>query len=332
MTRLKFKEQSERESFFRELKNRSGLRSEELAKMRSVSARTFRDWSRGKYLPSTEHILFFSSNFGIPVPVNVAYLEEKWHLPFAASKGGFARQEKHGLLGNIETRKKGGLMSQKRRTEDPKKYKKLGCNVRKEFNVPRFSEKLAEAVGIILGDGEISDNQVKISLGAATDLPYAKFVENLFCEVFKERPSSHRYKNAVRVSLSGVELVSVLEKLGLVRGNKVKHQVGIPQWIKDGPNYKKSCVRGLFDTDGGLYSHSHSVKGEKYKNIGLSFCSHSEPLLNEFFETLLENGIAAKKVKWKVYIYSVKEITRFFSKIGSHNPKNHKKLSFFVKK
>jgi len=150
--------------------------------------------------------------------------------------------------------------------------------------------------------------------------------------VFKETPSIHRYKNAVRVSLSGVELVSVLEKLGLRRGNKVKHQVGIPQWIKDRPDYKRACVRGLFDTDGGLYFHSHSVKGKKYKNIGFSFCSHSEPLLNEFFEILLENGIDAKKVKRKVYVYSVKENVSFFHKIGSNNPKNHDKLSFFVEK
>lgn len=332
MTRLKFNKPPEREDFFRKLKNTSGLRSEELAKMCGVSSRSFCDWSRGKYLPSVEHVTFFSLKFGIPIPENVMYLEEKWHLPSAASKGGFARQEKHGLLGNIETRRKGGLTSQKRRTEDPKKYKKLGCNVRKEFNVPRFSVKLAEAIGIILGDGEISDTQMKISLGTATDLLYAKFVENLFYEVFKETPSTHRYKNVVRLSLSGVELVSALEKLGLRRGNKVKHQVGIPQWIKNNPDYKRACARGLFDTDGGLYSHSHSVKGKNYKNIGFSFCSHSDPLLDDFFEILLENGIAAKKVKWKVYIYSIKEITCFFSKIGSHNPKNHKKLSFFVKK
>lgn len=332
MTRLKFKKQSERENFFYDLKNASALRTEELAKMCDVSPRSFRDWFRGKYLPSTEHIQFFSSKFGIPVPANVVYLEEKWHLSTAASKGGLARHKKHGLLGNIETRKKGGLVSQTRRKEDPKKYKKLGCNVRKEFTVPRFSVKLAEAIGIILGDGEISDTQMKISLGVATDLPYAKFVENLFYEVFGETPSIHRYKNAVRLSLSGVELVAVLEKLGLRRGNKVKHQVGIPQWIKNNSDYKRACVRGLFDTDGGLYTHSHSVKGKNYKNIGFSFCSHSEPLLDDFFEILLENGIAAKKVKWKVYIYSVKEIERFFHKIGSNNPKNRKKLSFFVKK
>jgi hypothetical protein len=82
-------------------------------------------------------------------------------------------------LGTIESRIKGGKMSQQCRRENPEKYRQLGCNVKKEFITPAYSAEFAEVIGIILGDGAISNYQVRISLDQHRDKEYADFVTDI---------------------------------------------------------------------------------------------------------------------------------------------------------
>jgi hypothetical protein len=41
------------------------------------------------------------------------------------------------------------------------------------------------------------------------------------------------------------ELILTLEKFGLKRGNKVKNNVGIPDWIFNKKTFLESCIRGI---------------------------------------------------------------------------------------
>ncbi|MDR3582721.1 MAG: LAGLIDADG family homing endonuclease [Candidatus Pacebacteria bacterium] len=228
-------------------------------------------------------------------------------------------------LGTIESRIKGGKISQQRRREDPEKYRKSGCFTRKEFVTPPYSTELAEVIGIILGDGAISGYQIRISLDRHRDRKYADFIVDLMGKVLGEYPSYREREadNTIALRISGVGLVEILEKLGMQRGDKIAHQVSFPQWIRENLVYSTACVRGLFDTDGGLYFH----KKKKRTYLGWCFASFSDPLLLDVMSTLQKLDFNVKKSgAHKLYMYSLESISRYFEVVGSHNPKNAVKL------
>jgi len=330
--RIRISKQNQR-IFFARIKYRSGLGWDALSDICGVSPRTLRDWSKAIYTPSLEISKKLGRFFGVVLPKNIKPLEKYWYIKKYARIGALARQKIYGMLGSKETRRLAGIISQQRRRENPEKYKLLGCNIRKSLKKPlKYSTKLAELFGIILGDGGITDNQVKITLNRKTDREYSIFVKKLVKKTLGEVPSLNLRDNVINVAISGAGIVEELEKFGLKRGNKVFNQVGIPSWIARNKEYAKACLRGLMDTDGGVYFHHHTVRGNKYVNFGLTLSNHSKPLLTGAYRILLANyfspSISNNK---KIYIYNLEEVKRYFKVIGSSNQKHIDRLKLYLK-
>lgn len=99
--------------------------------------------------------------------------------------------------------------------------------------------------------------------------------------------------------------------------------MNIPKWIFKNKNHMTACLRGLIDTDGGVYYHNHITKGIRYRHIGLAFTSYSYPLLRDVHNIFLNLGFPAKiKSKGHIFLYNREVIKRYFSEIGTHN-KHH---------
>lgn len=285
------------------------------------------DWRREKFTISEKSFkkLVVLGEGRIVVP-RYEVLPDFWSVEKAARKGGQVVAEKYGGPGTPEGRVKGGRISQEQRRRNPEKYRQAGCNIKKVFLKPPYSEKFAELVGILLGDGAISNYQVRVSLDRNVDRQYATFVRNLMHDVLGERPSfmERSEDNIIALTISGTGLVEVLEQIGLRRGNKVEHQVDFPKWVRSKRSYQIACVRGLFDTDGGLYFH-HKVK-KSY--LGWCFANFSKPLLQSMMDILLGLGFNVKKAgENKIYMYSLEHISRYMKIVNSHNPKNVDKLT-----
>lgn len=328
MARIKFRP-GEQRGFFEKVLTRSGLSAHEIATRYSIGLRSFNDWRREKYNADYKMVVALGKDFHIGL-YNVKKLDNYWYTKSSSSIGGKIRYKLYGPPGTIEDRKKGGRISQKRRRENPEKYRRMGCNVKKVFTCPLYSEKLAEVIGIILGDGSINNYQTRVTLSSKVDRNYAIFVKGLMKHVFGENPSvMERVKyNTIELIISGVGLVEVLEQLGLRRGNKIVHQVYFPKWILDNPQYRIACVRGLFDTDGGLYFHKKSLK----KYLGWCFTSFSKPLLRNVMEVLISLKFNVKKSgDHKLYMYSLEDISRYMSVVGSNNPKNSAKMEWYIR-
>lgn len=333
MTRVIFKEKQQT-TFLKEVRSVSGLKNEELASLCGVCGHTFRDWVRGKYSISEKALRIFVEDFNVLFPQDIRIVDDFWYVSKGARKGGLKRTELYGSPGTVAGRKKGGTNSQLKRKEDPEKYRLLGSNVRQLFYIEKSSVEFAEATGIVLGDGAISNNQLRISLSSIVDEPYAIFVSHLFEKVFGSRPTYFKRSdcNAIELTISGIGLVEELEKWNFKRGNKIRHQVDFPVWVWQDLEFQKDCVRGLMDTDGGCYFHTHTTNGLTYKNFGMCFTNHSLPIVQSVAKVLKSLGLKFSLVnkKTQIYIYSFEEIKKYFGLIGSNNPKNWRKFNYYL--
>ena len=83
------------------------------------------------------------------------------------------------------------------------------------------------------------------------------------------------------------------------------------------------------DTDGGLYFHKHWSNGIKYRNLGLCFTSWSKPLLTSVYKVLEKYKIKFSVDNGqRIYIYSFKEIEKYFSIFGTSNSKISEQLDY----
>ena len=199
---------------------------------------------------------------------------------------------------------------------------------RKTILIPPESEKLAELIGIIHGDGGNNNPwQLVITMNSNSDLEYSQYVKNLINSLFdiKIAIRKRRNRNAIVLVSSGRNLIDFLVRKGAVRGNKVKQQIDAPNWIMNNELYKINFVRGLVDTDGCLYIHKHFTKqGSKlHQNIGLCFSNSSLNLIKRVSRILKGNKIEPhiSKNKKNVYLYSLKSVKNYLDIFGSSNPR-----------
>lgn len=318
--------------FLIEVCKRLGMGANQVGGMLGMSGRNFRDWINGKLLPTKVAIEKLSEKSGVETPPIIEEREEWWSGRVNGPIGGKQRFKKYGNTLTLEDKIKGGRNSQVRRLENPDYYRALGCKIPNNFRVPERSSMLAEFVGIVLGDGGITNEQCEITLHVLDDIEYAKHVKILVDELFGANASicSYPKHRVIKVVVSGVKFVEILESFGLRRGNKVKHQVDIPDWIKENPEYLRSCMRGLYDTDGGTFTHKHNVKGKRYTNFGITFTSASKPLLNSYKSGLIQNGFEVHGTEINTFLYGVKATKHFFEVFDPHNPKSRVRLEKYL--
>jgi hypothetical protein len=301
----------------------SKLSVEQLARTFRVSSRTYRDWKRGKFFLPVDVVSLIEREWNIKFPLSKQHALNKWKQTKAkiAQRGGYARFKKYGSFGTSEGRRLGGIhgMEALRRLH---KVPPL-----KVFSIPPPSQKLAEFIGIMLGDGHVGDEQWSITLNAKKDKEYAQYCSHLMGELFHFQPTMvYRSSSHVLVIYGGGKFfIKYLRSIGLTAKNKVKEQVGAPQWIIENSTYCVACLRGLMDTDGGIFKHQYMVNRKKYSYPKLSFANRSVPLLRFVYETLLMYGMTPKLIdkveNKKVWLYNQQEVKQYLSLIGTHNPR-----------
>lgn len=298
-----------------------------LAKISNVSPRNFRDWRNERLCIRKSATLVLLKKYNVKLPEDIKKLEDRW-IKFKSRNGkigGYAFKKIYGNPATPEGRSKGGrnaLKILRERGIIPEST---------VFNHPYYSRKLAEFVGILLGDGGITNEQIQITLNSIADKEYLEYVKTLAKNLFKVAPKTFKKKdcNANVIYYNGVNLVNFLKEIGLKTGNKVKQQVGVPPWINK-KCYKIACLRGLMDTDGGVFIHRYKVNGKEYSYKKICFTNYSVPLLSFVHRTLSELGFTPKiindigMVNKKVWLYNSKEVKQYFEVVGSSNERLNK--------
>jgi len=294
----------------------------EIAKLCECSERTIRTWQNEKFLMTYFAVEKISKKYCIQFP-EITRISRSEQNKMAGRIGGRRTIEKYGKIPVNESFRK-----EKRQQwwEEEGKYLKNSITSPRSVSFPRQSSALAEFCGIVLGDGGITDYQVTITLNLKDDAEYSVFVIRLCEKLFGFSPGIYIRKedNTQTILLSRVEVVRFLTKrTGLVKGNKVKHQVSVPDWIMAKKSYQVSCLRGLVDTDGSIFTHRYIVNGKQYAYKKLSFASASGPLKSDVYKILKVLGMKPRLAgKFDVRLDSKADMCSYFNLVSSSNPKH----------
>ncbi|MFH1423658.1 MAG: hypothetical protein ABIG29_01730 [Candidatus Nealsonbacteria bacterium] len=331
MARIEFV-QLEQGSFLRKIQRKTGFSCQKMASICGVSRRSFSDWKNGNCLISLSAFerLIKISNINRPF---VRILPDYWHIKEASRKGAFARNAIYGNPATSDGRSRGGKTTCDKFSSNPELAKKLGFKIRKNIHRPGKSCDLAELVGILLGDGGITDYQVKVTQNKEADKDYSPYIVRLFKHLFglDSTIRDDKLEKTRDIIVSSVSLVEYLLGLGLKNGNKIINQVDIPSWVKISDKFKKACLRGLIDTDGCFYVDRHKIKNKDYFNPGLIFTAYSLPLFSSAKGIFVSLGYHPTGKKRNLYLRKEDEIIRYFREIGSSNPKHIAKFRGFLK-
>lgn len=323
MSRIVVNKGSQRK-FMEEVKSKSHLTWEELAKVVNLSSRTLRDWRREVFKMSYEKSKILSEFTKVSLPKIEKILPEFWSVHKAAKAGGLAHKKLYGNPGTPQGRVKGGKRSQKLRRLYPEKYPHI--TTEKKIKVPEISKDLAEFVGIMIGDGTISKYQIGISLNTRDDSEYIHYVKNLIKILFDVSPFiRNREGNWTVIKVSSICLVRYLNLLGLPIGDKIKNNIDIPNWIFNKKEFIKACIRGLIDTDGSIYRNYY-----RGKTVAMQICftSASKPLLKSVRGIFFKLGYNPSKISYRrIYISRLRQIQRYVREIGFSNYKHMKRYN-----
>jgi len=320
MSRLQLEKNKQSEFLFR-IHDRKNWSWEYIADICGVTQRTLRDWKKEKFKISYEAFLKLEETSGILLGSPVKILPEFWGREEAAKKGGQRRIELFGNFGSQESRRNGGLSSQKKFRDNPNYARDIGVKVRNIINYPKQSDLLSEFIGIMLGDGGISRNQARITFDRSKDLLYAHFIQELIFKLFEIKPKviDKKTDKGSDIVIYSRNFVDFLVESGLKIGSKIKNDICVPSWILANNEYKISCLRGMFDTDGSVYFYDHIVNNKKYLNLAICFTSFSPKLLGSIFGILKDLNFLPTKTKNKIYLNKNMDIVRYFDIISSNN-------------
>ncbi len=202
----------------------------------------------------------------------------------------------------------------------------------RDITLPKLNKELAEFIGILLGDGHLGPLKYEISVtgNSINEVEYIKgFVRNRMTDLFNIVPLIYYQKNcnAMRCKIYSKKVFEYLTNVfGLWQGNKMNYDLRIPTKIKNNDELLKACLRGLIDTDGGVFRH-HKWCAQ------LQFYSKNESLANDVENSLIRLGYKPSKTKKSsgniiLYLFN-KDIDTYFKEIGTNNYKNQLKYNIW---
>lgn len=315
-----FFSKGKQKEFLTNISNITGFEWNKIAKKIGVSKRTLFDWRREKYTISLSALKKLCKLAGLEIPKSVEIKDPFWYIPKASSLGGKITWEKYGQIGNSEKRKKNW-----RKWWEKRGKFQIPQNQSLEIYEPSKSKELAEFIGIMLGDGNMTDMQLKIYLNTIDDKSYIKFVEKLIERLFKLKPTTVD-RNDCQVSyilISRKKLVDFCKELGLVIGDKIKNNAKIPNWIMENRQYKIACIRGIFDTDGCVYDECHKINNKSYSYLRAAIVNKNPCFRGQVARILKELGFSPRiRNNRSVNLELKQDVIKYFIVIGSNNPKH----------
>ncbi|MFB6158422.1 MAG: hypothetical protein ABEJ95_02045 [Candidatus Nanohalobium sp.] len=155
--------------------------------------------------------------------------------------------------------------------------RKGGSKSKRRGKTPdNWNVELAELYGALLGDGCLYSNMngFCITGNAELDEEYIRYLGKLCVSIFNIEPKIYfqSEENVVRLILNSRKVAAYLKNQGFPKGEKAGKEIQVPETLHE-KKFLKPAIRGLFDTDGGVYSHPNS-------GIMMDITAKNESLIN----------------------------------------------------
>lgn len=204
-----------------------------------------------------------------------------------------------------------------------------------DIKFPQLDDpKLAEFVGIMLGDGSLNERGIQITMHSIDEVEYAKYVVKIIKDLFNldAKVVKRKNVNAVDIRIYSKEIASFLLKLGLIRAPKWKRAIIPSNFINE--KLGKYVLRGYCDTDGCITSYKRTDRRNQKRCPRLEMKFSPSPMQDQFIDLL--EVFNFKFCKYPIYkenrgrslvrINGIPEIKKWMKVIGTSNPKHYVKI------
>lgn len=211
---------------------------------------------------------------------------------------------------------------------------------------PRLDDpKLAEFIGILLGDGSIGmynckyktkskfQYRIQITLHSEYDKRYIKYVEGLIIRLFNTKPIIRRRKKekAVDILIFSKDILLFLkDKVGVKLAPKWKRAVVPSRYIRN--DLEIYVLRGYFDTDGSVVITNNN--GILYPRLEMKISP--SPMQEQIIDMIRRNGFRfgvyqIGKGKVRIQLNGLDQLNKWIEKIGFKNYRHIEKTENLVK-
>ncbi|MEK7533983.1 MAG: LAGLIDADG family homing endonuclease [Patescibacteria group bacterium] len=170
-------------------------------------------------------------------------------------------------------------------------FKKWREEMKRTGRTPRYlsfirSKDLAEYIGVVLGDGNISSfprTERLIIVGNLNNAGFIRQYSLLTEKIFGKIPTATKISgsNAIRIS---IYQKFISKRLNIPSGDRAKYIFKIPAWILGNKNYIVSLLKGLFEAEGSLSIH------KKTCTYNFQFKNSNQSLLKTVADSLIYLG------------------------------------------
>tara|TARA_Y100000294_G_scaffold146542_1_gene142137 strand:- start:2731 stop:3339 length:609 start_codon:yes stop_codon:yes gene_type:complete len=198
----------------------------------------------------------------------------------------------------------------------------------------KINSKIAELVGILLGDGYIDrkSKRIKISFNSRDDKEYLFYVKQLIREIFDIDPiiKFRTNENTAELFIFNKKITEFLtQKIGLKFSPKWSNAV-IPKEFTS-KNLSRHVIRGYFDTDGCLVTTNNN--GTIYPRLEMKICP--SPMQNQFIDILnkydFKFGIyQIGRGKVRIQLNGKNQLKKWIKLIYFSNQKHMDKIKRFI--
>ena len=202
-----------------------------------------------------------------------------------------------------------------------------------------MDEKLSELIGIIIGDGNLSNVQKHYRIGFTgdpiNDKEYFDYVKVLIKDVWNKDARIFLGGLGLRIVInSKPAFIEVTQKYGLPIGEGKCHKVTIPEVIEKDWTLARHAIRGIVDTDGSIFV-ANKPGCPNYPSIEIT--TTSIKLAEQLRKILLSRQFRVANIwcdrsrtpnslpSYKVPLNGKENVRKWLDEIGFSNPVKRRK-------
>jgi hypothetical protein len=198
--------------------------------------------------------------------------------------------------------------------------------------------KLAELIGVVMGDGWLSNCQNHYRIGIVgdkkLDWPYFEYLKTLVKDVWNKDPRLFVASGGLRTVINcKTAFLELTREYGIPVGDGKCLAIRIPKEVICDWELARHTIRGLADTDGTIFT-ADKPGSPNYPSIEITTVSRE--LAEQLNIMLTGQGFRVGKIwqytsklsrvpTYKVALNGYENVMRWMQEIGFSNPRKHKK-------